>query len=367
MLPRRLVTVPVTAALLLCLGLSTPAAALVPAPTVAPPPVASVVVDSQEQGPDHSWRVTASWPESVGATGYTVSLTNNTGTATYRTRDVVDTTTRLDTDDLIEGRTYRVSVTAFTGDEEAAASSTTFEAMTLDRTAPTGTFLVAPTTVFLATDFFAFDEPTASASVTLRQLTLSDDTTPSSSISRAVIAGDGTAAAPWTADRFTITYHRAGTFTPKVRLTDAHGNTETVPLSPVVVKLDTTAPVVRVVRPPESSRDRISAWKRIYGSASDSGTGVEVVLTMVLQKRGSLWYAYDFGSRKWLRGKARERATLNRTKAMPAFATPDADGFWKTRRIRGMKTGKIAVHTAGIDSAGNGGLGRVVRQQITRR
>lgn len=369
MLPRRLAfLLPLLAFVLLGTSLTTPAGAVM-APMAAPAPVTSVTVDSQTQGPDHTWRVTASWPASPDATGYTVRITNLENSTTYKAMDVgVTTSTTLTTADLLDGRNYQVSVAAFAGDDEAGATaSEPFTAIDLDREAPTGTFTVAPTRAWLEFDFLDFDEGelAKSASVTIKQVAVADDS--SSTITRRVRAESGGAWKAWpTGSTTMVTYSKAGTFTPEVELTDGFGNVGTVALSQVIISDDSSAPVVRVTRPAPALRDRVAGWRVIRGTATDTGTGVDAVLVMLVQKRGGTWYAYHFRKRTWLKGRTGQIATLTHTKARPAVLSTNSLDRWRTARIRGLRTGKIVIRTAAFDEVLNLGIGPTVRQRITR-
>ena len=358
---RRLATLaPLIAVLSLGTALASPAGAVM-TPTVAPPAATDLVVGTQTQGAQQTWRVPATWTASAGADGYKVELTDTVGTV-YRVKDVSATTTTLSSDDLLAGHSYRISVEAFTGTDYAAPVTADFVATTLDTTAPVGTFTVSPTHTYLAGDFLGLED--LSASVVISQTTLSDDSP--GTITRQVLAGDGSAAKAWTSTKFTVTYTKAGTYTPKVLLTDVFGNAATVDLSPVTISLDTTAPRVRVTLPETSMRNRIAGWRVIHGTATDAGSGVELALAMVLEKRHGIWWAYDFNKRKWLKGNGRETYTLNHTKAMPAFVTVNSLHRWRTPRIAGLTTGVLSVRAAAVDRAGNFGLSPVVRPKITR-
>jgi hypothetical protein len=358
---------PLLAVLLLGSTLTSPADAAV-MPTVVPDPVTVVVgtvTQGQNQGSDPTWVVPVSWQAADTATGYTVKLTSLDGTSTYATRDVSGTSTTFTTANLLENTDYLASVAPFNGDGPGTAATDQFTAITLDRTAPTGTFTVAPTHAWLTFDFLSLDE-SESASVTNTQVASYDDT--SSTITRRVLAGDGTAWRTWpSGSSIAITYTTAGTYTPKVELTDGYGNSGTIDLSPVTVSNDVTAPVVRVTPPATAMRDRIAGWRRIRGTATDSGSGVELAVAMVLEKRAGIWYAYDFHHRKWLKGWAREGKTLRRTKATPALLIPSSTGQWHTSWIRGLRTGKLSVHAAALDASGNIALAPVARAKITRR
>jgi hypothetical protein len=349
---------PLVTALLLGSGLVAPAQA------AAPLAVSSVTVGTQVQGSNWTWVIPVSWEASLDATGYAVSITNAAGTRTYKTKDVgAVTQTTLTSADLTDGQAYKVSVVAFSGPDESAATTADLTAISLDRGAPTGTFTVAPSHAWLIYDFMSFDE-SQTASVTIKQVTVSDDT--STTITRKVLAGDGTAARTWASgSALTITYTKAGTFTPKVQLTDEFGNTGTVSLSPVTIYEDNIAPVVRITRPSSSMRDRISGWRKIRGTAVDGQTGVDTALVMLVQKRGAYWYVYNFHKRVWVKGRTGQIDTLAHTKARPAVLSPDSLGQWHTGRIRGLKQGKMVVRSAAFDGSFNLGTA-VVRQQITQ-
>src|SRR6478672_10777580 len=95
-----------------------------------------------------------------------------------------------------------------------------------DTNAPVGSFSVSPSNSAVA----------GSTTVTLQQRSLSDDFTAAADIRRQVDWGDGTAAVAWTSGTTTShVYSRAGTFTPKVTLTDAAGNQRTVSSTAVFV------------------------------------------------------------------------------------------------------------------------------------
>lgn len=335
---------------------------------VLPDPAANVVVGTVTQGAGHSWQIPVSWDPSANATGYTVTVTNLAGNATYATQDVPTTSTTLTTSGLLDGTDYKASVVPFNTDGTGTGDTAQFTAPPLDRTAPTGTFSVAPTKAWLMPDFTSFttDAESLTASVTITQTALSDDTS-GTTITRRVLAGDGSAAQTWASGTtFKVTYRGPGTFTPQVELTDGFGNTGTISLAPVTIGSDVTNPVVQIARPSASMRPRIAGWTRIKGTATDTGTGVQAVAVFVLEKRGGVWYAYSFGNHKWVKGRTGEMATLQHTHAMPGFTTPDSLGQWRTGKVRGLTTGKISVRAIALDGAFNIGRAPVVRQLLTR-
>lgn len=368
---RRLtVLLPLIALLLLGSALTTPAGAVV-VPLAVPDPVAVTVdplTQGQNQGGEQTWQIPVSWTASATATGYTVKITSSDGGSTYATKDVSTTSHTFTVSTLLDNWDYKATVTPVNGDGPGTAAEAPFTAIPLDRTAPTGTYVVAPTHAWLQFDFTSFDE-TETAAVTITQKVAPTDDTPSTTITRRVLAGDGSAAKSWNSgSTFQVTYDKAGTFTPQVELTDGFGNSRLIALSTVTIADDNTAPVVTVTRPDSSVRNRISAWRVVRGSATDVGTGVDAVLAMVMQKRGGVWYAYHFGKRRWIKGKPGkgEAYNLGHIKARPTLMTTNAAGQWRTPRIRGLKTGLISVHSAAFDEVLNLSFGKVVRQRITR-
>jgi hypothetical protein len=352
---RRVATLLPLVAMLLGSLLSSPAQA---APT---DPVTGLTV-SQVQTPGHNdrWSVTASW-DANGATSYTVEIVANadgSGTPYAGPQDTANNSVTLTTAGLLAGQTYYVAV--FPTAASGSVVTKDFVALTLDTTAPTGTFTVMPTHAWLAFDFLSPDE-TESASVTITQ-TSPDE----AGVTRKVLAGDGTTARAWASGTsLKITYTEAGTFTPKVDLTDQFGNSGTVSLSQVTIAADTIAPVVRITRPTTSMRDRIAGWRKIRGTAVDGQTGVDTVLVFIVQKRGSYWYVYNFHKREWLKGRTGQIATLAHTKARPSVLSPDSLGQWHTARIRGLAKGKMVVRSIAFDDSINIGQAKVA-QRITR-
>jgi hypothetical protein len=292
-----------------------------------------------------------------------VPNSDGTGTPYVAAQDVQTNSVTFTTKGLVAGDTYYLAVYPKAAGPSAVMTAP-FVAAGLDTQAPTGTFTVAPTQAWLVFDVENFSTDKL-ASVTITQGSVSDNS--GGSVTREVLAGDGTAAVAWpSGTSIPVTYTKAGTFTPQVRLTDQYGNVGTVSLSPVTISNDSTAPVVHITRPASALRNRIAGWRVIRGTATDTGTGVQSTAVMVLQKRGGTWYAYSFGSHKWVKGRAGELATVQHAHAMPAFVTPNSLGQWHTPTIRGLRTGKISVRAFAFDGAFNDGRAPVVRQLITR-
>ena len=354
---RRLVTLlPLLAVLVLGSALTSPAGAVM-IPATVPDPVATVdvgtITQGQNQGSSQTWVVPVTWDASATATNYTVKITSLDGTSTYATRDVSGTSTTFTTPDLSDNVDYKASVTPFNTDGPGSATTAQFTAIALDRTAPTATYTINHTSAYLTypDGNFLADQ---SATFTITQTSLSDAAT------RKVALGDGSAQKTWSSgSQFTLTYTKAGTFTPHVYVTDAYGNTATVDLPAVHVLVDATDPVLSVQIP--SPSNLISSWRVVRGTSTDAGTGVVLTGAVVAEKRGSIWYAYNFHKRTWVKGYTRLGKTLNR-KAVPAFMLPTYTGAWHTPKIRGLRKGPLHVEAIAIDQNFNVSLVKVDRR-----
>jgi hypothetical protein len=326
-------------------------AVLAPANAAATDPVGSLSAASQSQvGQDDV--ISASWTANDTATTYRMYLSDQAdGSTVLQYQDVTGTSASISTHSLAPGATYYLAVKSTA--PGASATTTPFTALTLDTTGPTGTFAADHTTRYLQLTVTGGTLGVA-ADFHITQSALADDTTAPAAITRQVVAGDGSAAKPWTSGtNFTLTYTKVGTFTPHVLLTDQFGNTTDKVLSTLTVAHDTTAPRDHITLP--ASPSRIASWRVIRGTASDAGTGIAQAATMVIERRGGIWYAYDFGHRTWLKGWASMTRTLNRSKAEPAFMNVSAAGAWRTPAIRGLTRGVLHVESVAFDRAFNVG------------
>jgi hypothetical protein len=115
------------------------------------------------------------------------------------------------------------------------------------RTVPLGTVHVGD--IQPPTGTFSLDHVQNAAGATVNQTALSDDVTPTGSITRSVDWGDGTVQ-PWTSGTSLSHTYSVGMarYTPSVHLTDQAGNVTTVGL-PAVVVGDITAPVAQYAVP----------------------------------------------------------------------------------------------------------------------
>ncbi|WP_300677829.1 hypothetical protein [Nocardioides sp.] len=316
-------------------------------------PVTNVQASAlQTLGTPGTWTVTASWTANPDATGYTIRLASESGEelgtfGPFTTTSATFTTTKLGA----SGQSYRVfvSTTAPNAEESDFAP---FDSPQLDTTAPVATYKVNRSSAVLVPA--AAYSSVRSTSVVLTQAS-ADDTI----ASRQIVPGDGSAAVAWPLNKptATIRYTKAGVFTPKVRVADIYGNVAEIAAGKVSVIRDTVAPKVSIMTP--SKATKLASWKVVRGTASDAGTGVLAVGAFVMQKRAGVWWAYDFATKKWLKGYRSITTTENRTKANAAFVTVRANGTWVTPAIKGLKKGSTIFEAAALDLELNQGFAQV--------
>lgn len=313
-------------------------------------------------GSHDSWTVKATWIASAGATRYRVSISDEeTGGETYGgPKDVTGTSATFVVDSLAPDQDYWVIVKP-TAPSQGTAAAAEFHTQLLDTTAPTGSYKLDRRSAYLSsanldiTDIFSGAQGEADFRIT--------QTAVAGAKTRRVLAGDGTAAQTWTSgSAFTLTYTKPGDFTPHVLLTDEYANTRDIKLAPVHVAVDATGPSIRISTPAKPGK--ASSWRRIRGTASDSGTGVVAVGIGVLEKRGSTWWVYDFKKKKWLEGYTSLQKTESKTKANAAMAIPSSTGFWRSPVVKGIVKGKLRVEAVAIDSEFNFGVARPVTRQV---
>lgn len=318
-----------------------------PADAAATDPVTGLSVTQKQVG--SALQLTATWDANPDASAYRVTVTGEDSDDQFAVGDTTATTRTITTDSLAAGVGYRLNVRTTTA--TATAASYPFTAIGLDTTAPTGTYTLNRTSGYMTVDFGEDDEmPAVGAPFVVTQTGLSDDTTAAAAVTRAVLAGDGSPAQPWTGTGpFTLVYSTAGTFHPTVRLTDEFGNARDVALPTVTAKEDKTDPRVRITVPAKATK--IASWKRIRGTATDTGTGVAGIVAFAVQKRGKVWYEYDFGKETWVKGYTDLNKTLVKLDGtvQPALMEPKSSGTWQTPSIVGLRKGKLHVEALAYD------------------
>lgn len=331
-------------------------------------PIGSSPTVSAVQTPgthDHRWTVHVSWDSTPGTTYHVVIADHADGSVTpgssYGNRDVTaapgadHTSADITTDSLVAEHGYWVAVRPAdsAGGDVAVAS---FETPALDTTAPVGSYRLNRRSAILLTDL-----DTSSQSLVSRAVIQITQTSLDGTATRTVLAGDSTPAKTWTSGKtFSVTYIRAGAFTPHVLLTDEFGNARDIALPTVRITSDTVAPRIRITLPAKAAK--ASSWKVVRGTASDAGVGLAGVAVFVMEKRGAAWWAYDFSKRKWLKGYSSPKKTERRSKAMPAIMPATRSGAWKAPALKGLTKGILRVEAAAVDKEFNVGQTRVTRK-----
>ncbi|MFL6061310.1 MAG: hypothetical protein ACJ72E_08770 [Marmoricola sp.] len=315
-----------------------------PAQAATTDPVTDLQLNQVQVGQQD--QVSASWTPNDSATAYRMYITDNSnGDPDLQLPLSTDNTTghsaSITTASLAGGSPYYLVVRAIQPDL-GTMTILPFGALSLDTVKPVGSFSLNRTSGYLAIDFGATIREAASFTIT--QHSLSDDS--GGTVTRTVTPGDGSATKSWTSGNFILTYTRAGSFTPVVHAKDPYGNVADISLPTITVKADRVAPVVRITRPAST---KVAAWRRIHGTATDVGSGIDETAAFVVQKRGSLWYAYDFHKRKWLKGYSTLGKTMRKSKAVPAQMHVTAAHTWQTPLIRGLRTGKLHVEAVALD------------------
>jgi len=205
--------------------------------------------------------------------------------------------------------------------------------------------------------------------LTLEQTSL-DDTcggtcvgSPASAITRVINWGDGTTTT-WPASAVVAkhVYQAAGTFKPSVTLTDEVAKSTVVALPAVTVKKDTTAPTVKLAAPKTGLR-MVRSWKVLHGTAVDAGVGMGKVRLRVVEKRGSIWYAYLPAKNSWVKGGSTRLAALRL--AGTARVSPWSSGRWQFRLVS-LRKGTLVIQYSAVDRALNATTSKGRKQLLTK-
>lgn len=307
----------------------------------------------QTPGAHDGWTVSASWPATPDVTSYQVTIADaaTAGTVYEGPKDVKGTTVSFPATALAEDEVYWVVVQP-KPIGVGAAQTVAIHTPVLDTTAPGGAYRLDRTSATLSSGF-ATDDVVAEVAIT--------ETAGEAGATRTVLADDGTAAKPWASgSTFILRYTKAGTYHPSVQVVDAFGNSRVVELGPVTIAVDETVPTIHIATPARPGR--VASWRRIRGTASDTGTGLALVGAFVMEKRGSTWWTYDFKKRTWLKGYTSRRKSEAKSKASPVLMPPPASGAWRTPAIKGLTAGTLYVEAAAFDGELNIGLATTTRR-----
>lgn len=197
--------------------------------------------------------------------------------------------------------------------------------------------------------------------VSLSEVSVTDNLSQADKVARVVDWGDGSAAQPWTAD-LTHKYAAGGTFTPTVSLIDEAGNTRDVETSSVLVKTDAAGPALKVASP--KALKSVRAWQTVRGTAVDAGVGMRNVLVKAVEKRGTSWYAFKAATRTWVKAGLTKRAALK--KATSVSVKPTSTGAWAVR-LGKLTKGTLVVQARAFDLRGNASARVVKKASLTKR
>ena len=223
--------------------------------------------------------------------------------------------------------------------------------VTGDTQPPTGTFVAGPSKAWATL-----------TKVTLTQTSIHDNVTPASAIARGVAWGDGTTSTWTTGTTITHVYSTHGTFTPQVTLTDQAGNSSTpIDSSPIVVKADSSAPVVTVRLP--RHLHSVAAWRTLRGKATDGGTGVAAVRVRAVERHAGSWYGYDAAAGRWVKAASKAKAFA---RATPFVRSTNARDHWSAT-LKGLHKGTLVTKIRATDHVGNQSPKVATRAILTRR
>lgn len=238
--------------------------------------------------------------------------------------------------------------------QDVAGNSRTVDAPGIvfnDFTAPTGSFTVAPGKAWAKL-----------TKVTVTQTALQDDRTPAASITRLVHWGDGTSTAWASGTTVSHVYKSGGSFTPQVTMTDEAHNAATEGTSAVTVKVDSTAPVVKLLLP--RKKHSVKAWRTLRGTATDTaGTGVKRVSLRAVEKRSGHWFGYNANTHRWLRAATKAKAFARSR----AFAlTTNSRHRWAAT-LAGLRKGTLVYQVWATDKVNNRSVKVTHKTKLTKR
>ena len=233
---------------------------------------------------------------------------------------------------------HAVTVTLKDG---AGNVSSPIAAGTYTVTVPTATYTLAPKSIY------------ATQSVSLKPTSISSDV---ASVTAAW--GDGKSATVSRSKATKHTYAKAGSYTVKLTLHRAGGQTAARTVGTVKVSKDKTAPVVKISAPSKAAHG--SSWKTVRGTVTDKGLGAKKVYVTLVEKTGGTYY-YFTGS-KWLKASSKSAALK---KAKRLTATPSANGHWSVKGGHPHSGLTLVVHAWATDKAGNTSKATSYTKRIT--
>lgn len=224
--------------------------------------------------------------------------------------------------------------------EDAAHNQTVVEVPAIvikDVVAPTGAYSVAPGAAWAA----------------FTSVTVTQDSDPNDKwskpedIARSVAWGDGTTQDWTTGTTLTHVYATAGTYQPKVTLTDEAHNPSELSTSDVVVTADTTGPKLKLTM--AKPKHSVKAWKKLRGTATDAQTGVKSVSLKAVEKRGAKWFGYNATTHAWVKATSKAKAFK---KAKAFIRTTNAQHQWSAKLAK-LRKGTLIYKVRATDQVKN--------------
>ncbi|HET7682150.1 MAG TPA: hypothetical protein VFK34_00615 [Marmoricola sp.] len=308
-------------------------------------PTGSITAAKVDPTDDLTWKVTGTATDDV-STGADISGVISWGDGSSEAWSA-ETGAQHTYEDVVEGARYVPSIVLTDKAQNASAPIEVPSAVVInDANAPTAAYS---------------NRTSAWASynrVTLTESGYSDQFSPSDHATRTVDWGDGTAETVVVGTgALSHIYRTTGqqTFTPTVTLTDEAGNVSApIAATPVVVTQDTAGPRV-TLRLPLTARNSVRKWTTLRGTVKDAGVGARTVRVRAVEKRGSYYYAYKPGLRRWVRTGVRLSYAFQR--AGVQYVKPSSTGAWSARLAR-LTRGTLTYRVNAIDKVNN--VGRTV-------
>jgi 5'-nucleotidase len=122
---------------------------------------------------------------------------------------------------------------------------------------------------------------------------------------------------------------------------------------------DTTAPKVYVTKPKNPTK--VSSWKTIKGTVSDSGHNAKYVYLNLIELRGRTLYYYNPSKSKWV--KFRTAGAIGRKADI--LVKVKGNSTWSVK-VKGLQKGRLLITFAAIDAAGNTSAVKQRSQKLTR-
>ena len=219
-----------------------------------------------------------------------------------------------------------------------------------DSTAPTGTVTVTP-----ASGWARWTGVTLTTTAT-------DNLSPAANVKRSIAWGDGTTTVTSGDRTLRHVYAVAGSYTPKVTLTDEAlpANSSDAVGTAVVVKKDVFGPTVALSLP-RAKRRSVRSWKVLSGTARDAQTAVRMVRVKVVEKRGAAYYAYVPAQHTWVKVGRKARAF-----AKAGYVQVATTRAWSVR-VAKLTKGVLVYRVQAADVMGNLSAVYEHKQRLTTR